>query len=698
MDNFIGKRLDGRYEIVEMIGMGGMANVYRAIDRLENKEVAVKILREEFLNNEDFVRRFKNESKAIGLLSHQNIVKVFDVNFSDRVQYIVMELIKGMTLKQYITKKGQLSWKDSVFFAEQVLRALQHAHDRGIIHRDIKPQNIMILSDGSIKVMDFGIARFSRSEMRTITDKAIGSVHYISPEQAKGDATDAKADIYSLGVMMYEMLTGTLPFDSDSPVSVAIKQISDDPTAPRKVNPNIPEALEEVTLKSMAKDPAKRYQSAAQMLRDIEDFKKNPSIRFQYSHLVGKDNSATKYVEVPENYRNRASSSGPVRKGKKSKKRNLGWLSIAIMLGITFACVLGSGIMIFMIFSVGDNAIFAQSVDVELPSFIGQDYLDVENNDSYSFDFVIEENYNNEHALGIIYDQSPIPPKTIKDNGKVTLYVSKGTEVVTIPEVIGLTNGEATKMLQDLGLAVKITIQQNNEYNDNEVVNVEPEQGSEVNSGDIVTLYINSNMSVQMTEVPNVVDLNFTLASTMLRSSGLTVSYTEEPNEKEKGIVISQNISAGDTVEQGSIITLVVSSGATPKDANVNIAMPYSVYGSTQYHATAEVGGAAVAATDRDGSTSTGWSFVTSGLSESTMEIFATVNGAKYKIMTVTVNYQANTFSTIQETNNIVWAFPAPTPEPTPIPTPVPTPIPTPLPTPEPTPEPTPISTETPTT
>ncbi|MEG2678213.1 MAG: protein kinase, partial [Oscillospiraceae bacterium] len=278
MIDYIGKKLDGRYEIIELIGAGGMANVYKARDLRENRIVAVKILREEFLDNEELVRRFKNESKAIGLLSHPNIVKVFDVNFSDSVQFIVMEYIDGITLKDYIERKKPLSWKDTVHFTVQILRALQHAHDRGIVHRDIKPQNIMLLQDGSIKVMDFGIARFSRSETRTITDKTIGSVHYISPEQAKGDITDAKADLYSVGIMMYEMLTGKLPFDSDSAVSIAIKQISDNAKRPRDIVPEIPEALEEITLKAMAKNPNVRYQSASQMLRDIDDFKKNPSI------------------------------------------------------------------------------------------------------------------------------------------------------------------------------------------------------------------------------------------------------------------------------------------------------------------------------------------------------------------------------------------------------------------------------------
>ena len=244
MDNLIGKKLDGRYQLEELIGSGGMANVYKATDLLENRLVAVKILREECRGNEDLVRRFKNESKAISVLDHPNIVKVYDVSVTDKLQFIVMEYIDGITLKEYMEYRAQpLTYKETLHFITQVLAALQHAHEKGIVHRDIKPQNIMLLADSTIKVMDFGIARFSRSENQTMTDKAIGSVHYISPEQAKGDTTDAKADIYSVGVMMYEMLSGKLPFESDSPVSVAIKQIADTATPLRELNPAVPEAL-----------------------------------------------------------------------------------------------------------------------------------------------------------------------------------------------------------------------------------------------------------------------------------------------------------------------------------------------------------------------------------------------------------------------------------------------------------------------
>ena len=276
MDKYIGKRLDGRYEIHELIGVGGMANVYRCNDTVDDREVAIKILKDEYLNNEEFIRRFKNESKAIAMLSHPNIVKVYDVSFGDMIQYIVMEYIDGITLKEYIESQGIIEWKDVIHLMTQVLKALQHAHESGIVHRDIKPQNIMLLQDGTIKVTDFGIARFSDKATRTMTDQAIGSVHYIAPEQAKGSVTDGKTDIYSVGVMLYEMLTGRLPFDGDSAVTVALMQLQSTPKRPREVNPGIPIGLEQITIRAMQKQPEDRYASAAEMLSDLERFRLNP--------------------------------------------------------------------------------------------------------------------------------------------------------------------------------------------------------------------------------------------------------------------------------------------------------------------------------------------------------------------------------------------------------------------------------------
>lgn len=285
MDNLIGKKLDGRYLIESLIGVGGMANVYKGRDIRTNNAIAVKVLKEEFLDNEELVRRFKNESKAISILDHPNIVKVYDVSVTDQLQYIVMEYIDGITLKEYLKQRGgALTWKEVIHFATQVLSALEHAHSKGIVHRDVKPQNIMLQADGSIKMMDFGIARFSRAQSQTVSDKAIGSVHYISPEQAKGDHTDARTDIYSVGVMLYEMLSGHLPFDGSGTVSIAIMQISEKPKPLAQVAPNVPEGLRQITEKAMEKDPADRYQSAAEMLAAIQAFKENPSIRFEYEY------------------------------------------------------------------------------------------------------------------------------------------------------------------------------------------------------------------------------------------------------------------------------------------------------------------------------------------------------------------------------------------------------------------------------
>ena len=295
-DKLIGTRLDGRYELTDLVGEGGMANVYRASDVLDNRVVAVKILKNEYSESEEFQRRFRDESKAIAMMSHPNIVKIYDMGFSDKMQYIVMEYIDGITLKDYIDSEHVLNWKDAVHFVVQILRALQHAHNRGIVHRDIKPQNIMLLTDGTIKVMDFGIAKFAREESRTATDQAIGTVHYISPEQARGDVTDAKSDLYSVGVMFYEMLTGRKPFDTDNPVSIAVMHMQNVAVRPRDINPNIPSGLEEIIMHAMEKDASKRYQTAAEMIRDIEAFKANNQIIFGYYNAP----EPTQYFTPPE--------------------------------------------------------------------------------------------------------------------------------------------------------------------------------------------------------------------------------------------------------------------------------------------------------------------------------------------------------------------------------------------------------------
>ncbi len=636
MDNFLGKRLDGRYEILELIGVGGMANVYKAYDRLEDSIVAVKILREEFLTNEEFVRRFKNESKAISMLSHPNIVKVYDVNFSDNIQCIVMEYIDGITLKEYIERQKKLTWKDAVHFTTQVLKALQHAHSRGIVHRDIKPQNIMLLPDGSIKVMDFGIARFSRSETRTITDKAIGSVHYISPEQAKGDVTDAKADIYSTGVMLYEMLTGRLPFESDSPVSVAIKQISDQPTGLREIDPNIPEGLEEITFKAMAKNPSDRYQSAQRMLDDIEEFKKNPSIKFEYKYFS--DNAPTKYIDTIEQVKGTSGNSGSVRRSNGGKKG--GGFSIWLMMGITLACVIGAGVLIYMVFNLGGNSLFAQKVDVDLPNFVGENVNDVVNSGS-DFKFTVIEDYNINYDVGVIYSQSPVDGKQIKEDGEVTLYVSKGTEIIQIPPVVGLSNGEAVTMLQDMGLVVMLETTSDETQGDNKVVKTEPAQGEEVKTGTVVIVYINSLTSTTTTYVPKLVGLTYSEAKTTLAVNGLVLGdITEGESETyDKGIIIGQSKVEGALVNQGERIDIVLSTGKPKKTYTVTVKLPRSVNGSTTYNVSATLEGGQVGSPVTVSSGPVDWSITTEGTTPGVLNIYC----ANVLMYSFQINYAEQT-------------------------------------------------------
>ena len=388
MDKYIGKRLDARYEVNELIGVGGMSLVYRAYDVIEAQSVAIKILKDEYFGNSEFMKRFKNESRAVAVLSHPNIVKVLNVSFGTNFQYIVMEYISGITLKEYISKKGQIDWKESVQIITQVLKALAHAHSRGVIHRDIKPQNIMITDDNVVKVTDFGIARFFTNETQTMTDKTIGSVHYISPEQAKGLKTDVKSDIYSVGIVLYEMLTNRLPFEADNAVSVAIMQMQVVPQSPRALNQSIPPALEEITLKAMQKNPEKRYFAAESMLEDIEKFTKNVDVKFGYNCFV--DENPTKVL--PE-------SPNEEELEEKSRKKK----ALFITGGIAAALVLFA--LVFMFITMFTS--YGNSKNVDVPNFIGRQISDVQNDKKYKFDFKIERVYEASQPDGIIIDQDP---------------------------------------------------------------------------------------------------------------------------------------------------------------------------------------------------------------------------------------------------------------------------------------------------
>ena len=449
MDKYTGKRLDGRYEIQELIGVGGMAMVYKAYDNIDDKTVAIKILKDEFLGNDEFIRRFKNESKAIAVLSHPNIVKVYDVSFGDRIQYIVMEYIDGITLKEYIGQQKVVPWKEAVHFTVQILQALEHAHEKGIVHRDVKPQNIMLLQDGTIKVTDFGIARFSNKETRTMTDKAIGSVHYIAPEQARGGVTDGKADIYSVGVMLYEMLTGKLPFEADSAVSVAIMQLQNDPKPLREINNSIPGGLEEITLKAMRKDPKQRYASAAEMLEAIEIFRNDPAVTFHYRYFV--DETPTKYVDSLNTvkpvkqepvYADDYSTDDDELAVSRSKTA-VKWITIIVSLLVVAA------ITVFIVMIVQNNARQNDVKSVDVPNLVGKMIDEVKGDKAYKFNYEITAKYDDKQPVNTVLSQEPeAGSKQIKENATIKLTVNSKSTKTEVPKVRNYLEQEAVEKLE----------------------------------------------------------------------------------------------------------------------------------------------------------------------------------------------------------------------------------------------------------
>lgn len=580
MDKYLGKRLDGRYEMRELIGVGGMAYVYKAYDSIDDRTVAVKILRDEYLSNDEFVRRFRNESKAIAILNHPNIVKVLDVGFGERLQYIVMEYIDGITLKEYLDQRKDIRWKEAVHFTVQILRALQHAHDKGIVHRDIKPQNIMLLSDGTIKVTDFGIARLTRSEMQAtaVGNKAIGSVHYISPEQARGEITDEKTDLYSVGIMLYEMLTGKLPFEADNAVSVAIMQMQSEATLPHLINEEIPEGLEQITLKAMQKDTVKRYQSAAEMLSDIDEFKRNPSIKFEYTYF--EDETPTRYVDAITRIRGGESDEKPAKAEdkKKKSKTNKGRISlIAILSVVAVGVVVGIIILIpWLLEQINGN----KRVDeIVVDNFIGMHYNDEvlvhENIGNYEVKY--ETGYEPEYPEGYVYKQDPLPNSKQKIHKPLTLYISLGDRKVKIPAV---NPGESADLvrgrLKDAGFVVEELTESSTEVAEGKVTRISPEPGEEAAYGSVITMYVSTGEpKAEPITMSNVIGIELADAIDMLVRDGFTRSNikTEVVNNKaKKDTVIRSSHNSEEKHLPDSVITLTVSSGF--QDVTIKLALP----------------------------------------------------------------------------------------------------------------------------
>ncbi len=569
MDNYVGKRLDGRYEIQEIIGVGGMSVVYKAYDNADDRIVAVKILKDEFLENDEFRRRFKNESKAIAVLSHPNIVKVYDVSFGDKLQYIVMEYVDGITLKEYIKKQGAITWNDALFFVTQILRALQHAHDKGIVHRDIKPQNIILLPNGNIKVTDFGIARFSRSETKTMTESAIGSVHYISPEQARGDFTDERADIYSVGVVLYEMLAGRVPFEAENAVSVALMQLQADAKKLTEINIDIPLGLEQICVHAMQKNPEDRYQTATEMLLDIEEIIKNPQTTFDYYSYS--DTEPTKYVQTPQtdyglhevdshtdNEIYDEIDDEEYEAEEKARKKK-------VITGVIVGVIVLIGAIVVLVMAATGNF---NTNTRKLENFVGMSFDELKDNKAYPYEFVAEYVNRDDVDPGIVVEQSPEAGVKALEGSTVTLKVSKSNKDIKVPNVYGKQSEKALEIMKNAGLTNCNIVEVSSEtVEEDYVVYTSPKSSTSVSSDTEIKIYVSTGPSTsQKTElvVPDVRGMTKTKATEFLNNYGFkNIEVVEEDNEMEKDIVLSQYPNSGIKISDSDKIKIVVSTGVT---------------------------------------------------------------------------------------------------------------------------------------
>ena len=586
MDQYIGKMLDNRYEILERIGTGGMAVVYKAKCHRLNRLVAVKILKSDLAQDEDFRRRFNAEAAAVAQLSHPNIVSVYDVSRGGDTEYIVMELIDGITLKQYMEKRGQLNWRESLHFITQIMRGLSHAHSRGIVHRDIKPQNVMVLRDGSVKVADFGIACLENSA-QTLTQEALGSVHYISPEQARGDRTDARSDIYSAGVVLYEMLTGRLPFEGDSAVSVAIQHLSSIPLAPREINPDIPEQLELICMKAMAPDLDRRYPSADAMIADLEAFRKNPGVSLDFeledlrpeesdeptrplrtASILSGSNGQSGHRPARESERERRRyddyDDDYDRPRRGSNKRNTVLIGVAVVLAVAvivvlFRTILGSFGTAPTSYVVPDLLGCTEEEAKELPEIKDIFKIDVQGTE-----------FSDKYEEGEICRQDPEKGEERQgDNLVIKVWVSDGEDTGEMINVVGQSQRGAETLLKNLADKYDLTIEAPEElmvYNDDVeagcVISSDPAEGETLHKGDTITLVLSKGK--QPVPLINFVGVQLEIALDQLEGLGLDpddVTVTDEYSDKPQGEIIDQDPGQGAEVQPGDKITFVVSKG-----------------------------------------------------------------------------------------------------------------------------------------
>ncbi|MEF2811306.1 MAG: protein kinase [Oscillospiraceae bacterium] len=552
-DKYIGKILDDRYEIIELIGSGGMANVYKALCHRLNRYDAVKIMRDETAANTELRRRFRAESQAVAMLSHPNIVSVYDVSHSDDVEYIVMELIDGITLKQYLQKKSVLDPSEVLDFTIQTAKALEHAHSKGIIHRDIKPQNIMLLKDGMIKVADFGIASLENT-IEENNGETVGSVHYIAPEQARGEAPDARSDIYSLGIVMYEMLTGKLPYVGNSDVEVAVKHMNTDPVTPRDIVPSIPEELERICLKAMNSNIDERYQSASEMLADLEEYKSQSLA----AHVL--EDSEAVLIDSEEPPRRRA------KRSRRSKKIALSSGILAVLLFIIIGFVFLNGYFL--------KDLFSDPVKVKVDNFVGRYYEDVINDKDYKkiYDFKVTFKVDLEHEYGIILSQDPESgrSKTVSDKGsKIVVELVCAAETVDdqkrllkVPYIVNHEREEAISMVQDAGFTYTLEQAPSDSITKGYVISTDPVAGAAADEGSEIKIIISTGPETVMTKVPQLKGLSKESAIAKIESSNLSIgNISTAESDLVAGTVIDQNIAAGTEIEEHTKISITVSSG-----------------------------------------------------------------------------------------------------------------------------------------
>lgn len=561
MDKYLGTMLDDRYEILEVIGAGGMAVVYKAMCHRLNRYVAVKILRDELANDEEFRKRFQTEAQAVAMLSHPNIVSVYDVSHSDGVEYIVMELIEGVTLMQYMKKKGALGWKEALHFAVQISKALEHAHEKGIVHRDIKPQNIMILKDGTIKVADFGIAALESAQEKK-SDQTVGSVHYIAPEQARGEQPDPRSDIYSLGVVMYEMLTGKMPYDGDTAEQVAMKHITGHPVPPQELNPDIPEELAAITLKAMNSDINARYQSASELLRDLEDFRKQQAA----ANLGSGPDEDLEILDVIAPDVHPIGKAGELSKEKYARRRRRS-RKVSILSGACGVLVFLIAVFVFL-WNYWLRDIFSVAERINIPNFVGASYEDIVNSSEFKKLFNFEVNYAIDPDVpeGQIISQDPEADRSmmvVPEGIDVSLTVSTGVRQTVIPDVTNKHYQEATIELQNAGFIVEIA---NTEASDtvtvDYVISTDPAPGEELAAGSTVFLTVSAGPSIKLVTMPNLVGSTEKDAIARIESSNLSYGDTTYiHSDYDEGTVIRQSIDAYSDVEEHTRIFIWVSLG-----------------------------------------------------------------------------------------------------------------------------------------